>query len=174
MNICIIKNSFLKSVKNERLKSRLKSRTRRVTTMLLVSNIGFLALVGPPQIFYAVKFNPEHGLQSDDDYRWFMTQSGIFQALINTYYAASFVFCFTSSSIFRREIMKLLHLLPSKKHSIYRNPNKACLNYDHASGVLQTRTSVQYYSNGHAMNDSVCGRYERVPPSESFIDDKSS
>ncbi|CAF1147967.1 unnamed protein product [Rotaria sordida] len=118
LNIFIIKKSFLKPVSNEHLRSRSKSRTRRVTTMLLASNIGFLALVAPAQIFYALSFDPLLGMQSPDKYKSFMIQGNIYQCLINTYYAASFVFCFASSSIFRREIKKLLHKRYKSKYSM--------------------------------------------------------
>ncbi|CAF0835179.1 unnamed protein product [Rotaria sp. Silwood1] len=118
LNIFIIKKSYLNPVSNEHLKSRSKSRTRRVTTMLLTSNIGFLALVGPAQIFYALSFDPQRDMQSPDEYKSFMIQGNIYQCLINTYYAASFVFCFASSSIFRREIKKLLHKQYKSKRSM--------------------------------------------------------
>lgn len=118
----IIKNSYLNPVNNERLKSRSRSRTRRVTTMLLASNIGFLALVAPAQIFYALSFNPELGMQSPDQFKSFMKRGTIYQCLINTYYAASFVFCFASSSIFRREIKKLLQI-PFKTKTKTNRPN---------------------------------------------------
>jgi len=78
--------------------------------MLLASNIGFLALVAPAQIFYALSFDPTRGTGSPSEYKSFIIQGSIYQCLINTYYAASFVFCFASSSIFRREIKKLLYI----------------------------------------------------------------
>lgn len=86
--------------------------------MLLASNIGFLALVGPAQIFYALFFDPQRGMQSNDEYKSFMIQGHIYQCLINTYYAASFVFCFASSSMFRREIEKLLSRTRRRKSTI--------------------------------------------------------
>ncbi|CAF3251893.1 unnamed protein product [Rotaria sp. Silwood2] len=89
LNIFIIKNSFLNPINNEHLKSRSKSRTRRVTTMLLASNIGFLALVAPAQIFYALSFDPQRDMQSNDEYKSFIIQGNIYQCLINRYYAAS-------------------------------------------------------------------------------------
>ena len=67
LNIFIIKSSFLSPVNNEYLKSRSRSRTRRVTTMLLASHIGFLALVGPAQFFYALSFDPQRDMQSDEE-----------------------------------------------------------------------------------------------------------
>ena len=75
--------------------------------MLLASTLGFLALVAPAQIFYALSFDPQRDMQSNDDYKSFIIQGNIYQCLINTYYAALFVFCFASSSIFRDEISKL-------------------------------------------------------------------
>jgi len=86
--------------------------------MLLASNIGFLALVAPAQLFYALTFDPQRGMESTDEYKSFIIQGSIYQCLINTYYAASFVFCFASSSIFRREIKKLLHRRYKQKHEI--------------------------------------------------------
>ena len=94
--------------------------------MLLASNIGFLALVGPAQIFYALSFDPQRGMQSDDEYKSFVTKGNIYQCLINTYYAASFVFCFASSSMFRREIKKLLNKHYKPKHSIDKCSSKWC------------------------------------------------
>ena len=76
--------------------------------MLLASNIGFLALVAPAQIFAALSFDPERRNHSFEEYKSFIIQGNIYQCLINTYYAASFVFCFASSSMFRREIKKLI------------------------------------------------------------------
>ncbi|CAF2353696.1 unnamed protein product [Rotaria sp. Silwood2] len=134
LNIFIIKKSFLNPVNNEHLKSRSKSRTRRVTTMLLASNIGFLALVAPAQIFYALSFDPLRGIRSPDEYKSFMIQGNIYQCLINTYYAASFVFCFASSSIFRREIKKLLHKQYKPKHSMNHTiNNEHCSSPEHRS-----------------------------------------
>jgi len=83
--------------------------------MLLASNIGFLALVAPAQLFYALSFDPQRGIESPEEYKSFIIQGSIYQSLINTYYAASFIFCFASSSIFRREIKKLLHINPKQK-----------------------------------------------------------
>lgn len=91
--------------------------------MLLASNIGFLALVAPAQIFYALSFDPQRGIQSPEEYKSFMIQGNIYQCLINTYYAASFVFCFASSSVFRREIKKLLQRQYKPKHSINHDTN---------------------------------------------------
>ncbi|CAF4336154.1 unnamed protein product [Rotaria sp. Silwood2] len=134
LNIFIIKKSFLNPVNNEHLKSRSKSRTRRVTTMLLASNIGFLALVAPAQIFYALSFDPLRGIRSPDEYKSFMIQGNIYQCLINTYYAAAFVFCFASSSIFRREIKKLLHKQYKPKHSMNHTiNNEHCSSPEHRS-----------------------------------------
>ncbi|CAF0889550.1 unnamed protein product [Didymodactylos carnosus] len=108
-NIFIIKNSFIRPVENEHLKSRSKTRTRRVTTMLLASNIGFLALVSPAQIFNALTFDP-NSIKSQDKYFFsYMIKAQIYQCLINTYYAMNFVFCFASSSFFRREIRKFIN-----------------------------------------------------------------
>lgn len=89
--------------------------------MLLASNIGFLALVGPPQIFFALTFDPQRGNDSPEYYKSFIIQGNIYHCLINTYYAASFVFCFASSSMFRREIKKLLQRSSQVKYSVDRN-----------------------------------------------------
>jgi hypothetical protein len=88
--------------------------------MLLASNIGFLALVAPAQLFYALTFDPQRGMQSTGEYKSFIIQGSIYQCLINTYYAASFVFCFASSSMFRREIKKLLQKRHQPKHGMDR------------------------------------------------------
>ncbi|CAF1175160.1 unnamed protein product [Didymodactylos carnosus] len=107
-NIFIIKNSFISSMHNEHLQSRSRSRTRRVTTMLLASNIGFLALVSPAQIFYALTFDPVQIKSHEINFFSYMIKAQLYQCLINTYYAMNFVLCFASSSIFRREIKKFI------------------------------------------------------------------
>ena len=137
---------------NEHLRSRSKSRTRRVTTMLLASNIGFLALVAPAQLFYALTYDPQRGIQSSpEEYKSFMIQGNIYQCLINTYYAASFVFCFASSSMFRREIKKLLQRTSQLKHPLGRaartngtfsmQENQAYLSHGRVSTVQVSSTS---------------------------------
>lgn len=142
LNIFIIKNSFLNPINNERLKSRSRSRTRRVTTMLLASNIGFLALVGPAQIFVALAFDPQRGMESNDQYKSFIIPGYIFQCLINTYYAASFVFCFASSSIFRREMVKLFSGTTRKRNSM-TNENPSTVE---ARPFLHQRLSCSNYA----------------------------
>lgn len=151
LNIFIIKNSFLQPVNNEHLRSRSKSRTRRVTTMLLASNIGFLALVAPAQLFIGLSYDPQRGIQSTpEEYKSFIIQGNIHQCLINTYYAASFVFCFASSSIFRREIKKLLQRTSQLKHPLNRSrtngtfsmqENAAYRNHGRVSAVQTSTTS---------------------------------
>lgn len=122
---------------NEHLKSRSKSRTRRVTTMLLASNIGFLALVAPAQLFYALTYDPRRGIQSSpDEYISFIIQGNVYQCLINTYYAASFVFCFASSSMFRREIKKLLHRTSQLKHPLNRSRTNGTFSMQENQGFL--------------------------------------
>ena len=133
---------------NEHLKTRSKTRTRRVTTMLLASNIGFLALVGPAQIFYAISFDPHRDTQSNDEYKSFVNKGTIYQCLINTYYAASFVFCFASSSIFRREIKKILYKHYRPKTSLVSGTSEIYSPHEHRSFLQQTRSSGAFCPNG--------------------------
>ena len=84
--------------------------------MLLAANIGFLALVAPAQIFYALSFNPLRDIQSPEEYKSFIIQGNIYQCLINTYYAGSFIFCFASSSVFRHEIKQFFQKLYKPRH----------------------------------------------------------
>ncbi len=172
LNIFIIKNSFLKPLNNEHLKSRSKSRTRRVTTMLLASNIGFLALVAPAQIFYALSFDPQRGMQSTGEYKSFIIQGSIYQCLINTYYAASFVFCFVSSSIFRREIKKLLHRRYKPKHvmdpSISVGPYSSHENHPFTQ---LTQTSGTNHSSTSRFNEYVLEKTNLKRVTQSTIED---
>jgi hypothetical protein len=166
----IIKNSFLNPINNEHLKSRSKSRTRRVTTMLLASNIGFLALVAPAQIFHALQFDPIRGMQSNDDYKSFMIQGNIYQCLINTYYAASFVFCFASSSLFRREINKLLNKHYKPKHSIGGTTSGTYSPHDIRPFLQQARLSGVNCSNSSPNNDYIRERTAKKRATESTIE----
>ncbi|CAF1134767.1 unnamed protein product [Didymodactylos carnosus] len=143
-NIFIIKNSFIKPLNNEKLKSRSKSRTRRVTTMLLASNIGFLALVSPAQIFYALTFDP-HSIKSQDKYFFsYMIKAQIYQCLINTYYAMNFVFCFASSSFFRREIQKFINSSDLRRKSETSSANNIITNkkFYNNDKVMETTTML--------------------------------
>jgi hypothetical protein len=105
--------------------------------MLLASNIGFLALVAPAQIFHALSFDPLRDMQSDDVYKSFIIKQNIYQCLINTYYAASFIFCFASSSVFRREIHKLLNKHYKPKNSIVGGPSEAYSPYENRPFLQQ-------------------------------------
>ena len=156
---------------NEHLKSRSKSRTRRVTTMLLASSIGYLALVGPTQIFFAITFDPKRGMESNDDYKSFMIQGNIYQCLINTYYAASFVFCFASSSMFRREICKIFYKKYRPKLSVITATSDIFSpNEQQRTFLSQTRLSGTFYSNGSPQTDVICGRKRRKRETESTIE----
>lgn len=159
LNIFIIKNSFLNPISNEHLKSRSKTRTRRVTTMLLASNIGFLALVAPAQIFYALSFDPQRRIESPEQYKSFIIQGSIYQSLINTYYAASFVFCFASSSIFRREMKKLLYKRDKPKHGMNRAMSGGPYSsYETHPFIQQTQMSGVHYSSNSRINEYVLER----------------
>ncbi|CAF1249041.1 unnamed protein product [Adineta steineri] len=156
LNIFIIKNSFLNPVNNEQLKSRSKSRTRRVTTMLLASSIGFLALVAPAQIFNALLFDPDR--RDPAAYISFMIRGNIFQCFINTYYGASFVFCFASSSIFRREIKKLLHRQYKAKHILNRAISGPTSSHEVRPFILHAQVSTANCSSCSRINEYVLER----------------
>lgn len=142
--------------------------------MLLASSIGFLALVGPAQIFYAIYYDPEREMQSNDAYKSFIIRCNIYQCFINTYYAASFVFCFASSSIFRREIEKLLSKTSRKKHSITNAPSETFSTYESRPFLHQTRLSSAFYSN-HSPQHEVSGleRKDQKRGTESAIETDS-
>ncbi|CAF1018334.1 unnamed protein product [Adineta ricciae] len=142
LNIFIIKNSFLSPTNNEHLKSRSKSRTRRVTTMLLASHLGFIALVAPAQTFFALSFDPSQHLLTDEGTKSFIIKGNIYQCLINTYYAASFVFCFASSSLFRREIDKLLNKSYRPKNSLMSGVSEAFSPHENHPFLQQKRISA--------------------------------
>lgn len=169
MNIFIIKNSFLSPISNEHLKSRSKSRTRRVTTMLLASNIGFLALVGPAQIF-ALSFDPQRDMQSNDETKSFVIKGIIIQCSINTYYAASFVFCFASSSIFRREIKKLLNKRYHPKHSIVAATSEVFTQHENRPFLQQARLSGAFCPNGSPNSENINERKIQKRSTESTIE----
>ena len=170
LNTFIIKNSFLNPINNESLKSRSKSRTRRVTTMLLVSNIGFLALVGPAQIFYALFFDAHRDVDSPAAIKSFLIQGSIYQSLINTYYAASFVFCFASSSVFRREIKKLLHKRYKSKHTMNRAISGPYSSHEKSAFIQQTQVSGIQNSSNSRINDYAMERTNPKPATESTIE----
>jgi len=122
--------------------------------MLLASNIGFLALVAPAQIFYALSFDSPDQMGSYDEYKSFFIQGGIFQCLINTYYAASFVFCFASSSVFRREIKKLLHKGYKSKHGMNRAISVGAYSSpENHPFIQQTQTSAINCSSNNRIHD---------------------
>ncbi|UJR27281.1 hypothetical protein I4U23_008576 [Adineta vaga] len=173
LNIFIIKKSFLNPTSNEHLKSRSKSRTRRVTTMLLTSNIGFLAMVAPAQIFIALLFDPERGVETPSIYKSFMIKVGIFQCLINTYYAASFVFCFASSSIFRREIKKLLHRNDKPKHGINRAMSGPSSSHE-IRPFLQAQISIANGSSNSRLNEYALERTNPIRATLSTVDGDGS
>ena len=138
--------------------------------MLLASNIGFLALVGPPQLFYALTFDPQRGMQSNDEYRSFIIKGNIYQCLINTYYAASFVFCFASSSIFRREIRKLLNKHYKPKHSLVTTTSEFYSPQDSRPFLQQARLSGTYCTNGSPNSENISERKQIKRGTESTIE----
>lgn len=156
---------------NEHLKIRSKIRTRRVTTMLLASNIGFLALVGPAQIFYAISFDPQRDMQSNDEYKSFMSKGTIYQSFINTYYAASFVFCFASSSMFRREIKKILNKHYRPKNSLVGMASDVYGPNEQRAFLQQTRLSGPFCTNGGSpICENILERKQRKRATESTIE----
>ena len=172
MNIFIIKNSFLNPIANEHLKSRSKSRTRRVTTMLLASNIGFLALVAPAQLFSALLFDPERGIASSDEFKSFVTQGSVYQCLINTYYAASFVFCFASSSVFRREMKKLFFQRYKTKHGFNRAMSAAAFSSHENHPFFQhTQISATNGSSNGRLNEYLFERNNTIKNDHSNTED---
>ena len=138
--------------------------------MLLASNIGFLALVGPAQIFFALSFDPQRGMQSNDEYKSFVIQGNIYQCLINTYYAASFVFCFASSSMFRREIKKLLNRHYKPKHSIVAATSEIYSTHENRPFFQQARLSGAFCPNGSPNNEHLSERKCHKRPTESAIE----
>jgi hypothetical protein len=138
--------------------------------MLLASNIGFLALVGPAQIFYALSFDPQRDMQSNDEYKSFMIKGNIYQCLINTYYAASFVFCFASSSMFRREIKKLLNKHYKPKHSLITATSEIYSPNENRSFLQQARLSGTYCGNGTPNSENLSERNHVKRATESTIE----
>jgi hypothetical protein len=138
--------------------------------MLLTSNIGFLALVGPAQIFNALSFDPQRDMESNDGVKSFLIQVNIYQCLINTYYAASFVFCFASSSIFRHEIHKLLNKNYKPKHSIVAATSEIYSPYENRPFLKQTRLSGVYCPNGSPNSESMLERRNQKRATESTIE----
>jgi hypothetical protein len=138
--------------------------------MLLASNIGFLALVGPAQIFYAISFDPQRDMQSNDEYRSFIIKGNIYQCLINTYYAASFVFCFASSSIFRREIKKLLNKHYKPKNSLVPVTSELYSPNENRPFLQQTRFSGTYCVNGSPNSENISERKHIKRGTESTIE----
>jgi hypothetical protein len=138
--------------------------------MLLASNIGFLALVAPAQIFHALSFNPLRDMQSDDVYKSFIIKQNIYQCLINTYYAASFIFCFASSSVFRREIHKLLNKHYKPKNSIVGGASEAYSPHENRPFLQQGRVSGVNFSNSSPNNDYALERKNQKRATESTIE----
>jgi hypothetical protein len=138
--------------------------------MLLASNIGFLALVGPAQMFIALSFDPQRDMQSNDEYKSFIVKGIIYQCLINTYYAASFVFCFASSSIFRREIRKLLNRQYKPKHSLITATNELYSPQDSRPFLQQARLSGTYCTNGSPNSENIFERKQIKRGTESTIE----
>lgn len=129
--------------------------------MLLASNIGFLALVAPAQIFYAVTFDPRD-MQSHDEYKSYIVQGFIHQCLINTYYGASFVFCFASSSIFRHEISKIFFRRYRPKASIVSGTTETFSSFDSRPFLQQPRHSGYNCTNGSPNNEyALRKKYEK-------------
>jgi hypothetical protein len=137
--------------------------------MLLASNIGFLALVAPAQIS-VTSFDPEREMESNDGYRLYMIKITIYQCLINTYYAASFVFCFASSSIFRREINKLLNKHYKPKHSLTSGLSEAHSPHENRPFLQQARLSGVNCSNSSPNNDYIRERTAKKRATESTIE----
>jgi hypothetical protein len=138
--------------------------------MLLASNIGFLALVGPAQIFIVLSFDPQRDMESNDGVKSFIIQVNIYQCLINTYYAASFVFCFASSSIFRREIHKLLNKHYKPKHSIVAATSEIYSPNENRPFLQQARLSGVYCPNGSPNSESMLERRNQKRATESTIE----
>lgn len=91
-------------------------------------------------MFIGLSYDPQRGIHSTpEEYKSFIIQGNIHQCLINTYYAASFVFCFASSSIFRREIKKLLQRTSQLKHP---------LNRSRTNGTFSMQENPTYRSQG--------------------------
>jgi hypothetical protein len=137
--------------------------------MLLASNIGFLALVGPAQIFVALSYN-QRDMQSPDYIKSFMIKGNMYQCLINTYYAASFVFCFASSSAFRREIKKLLHKRYKPKHTINRAISGPYSSHENRPFIQQTQVSGFNCSTSSRINEYVLERTNPKRATESTIE----
>jgi hypothetical protein len=138
--------------------------------MLLASNIGFLALVGPAQIFYALSFDPQRDMQSNDEYKSFIIKGNFYQCLINTYYAASFVFCFASSSVFRREINKLLNNHYKPKNSIVAATSDAYSPHENRPILQHARLSGIYCPNGSTTSENMLERRSGKRATESTIE----
>jgi hypothetical protein len=139
--------------------------------MLLASNIGFLALVAPAQLFYALSFDPSRGKGPSDEYESFMIKGNFYQCLINTYYAASFVFCFASSSVFRREIKKLLQRQSKPKHVINRAMSAApSSSYEIRPFFQQTQISGTNCSSNSRIDDYVLERRNTKRATQSSIE----
>ena len=137
--------------------------------MLLASHIGFLALVGPAQFFYALSFDPQRRMESNEKYISFMIKGNIYQCLINTYYAASFVFCFASSSMFRREIAKLLNRSTRAKNSIAGIAGEPISAHENRP-FLHGRASGIFYSNVSPNEEYVLERSGRKRATESNVE----
>ena len=139
--------------------------------MLLASNIGFLALVAPAQIFYALQFDPQRSSGSPSELKSFIIQGSIYQCLINTYYAASFVFCFASSSVFRREIRKLLHKNSKTKHTINRAiSGGAFSSHENHPFINPTQNSQNNLSSNGRINEYVLERTNTKRATQSSIE----
>ncbi len=140
--------------------------------MLLASNIGFLALVAPAQIFYGLSFDPQRGIESSDEYTSFIIQGSIYQILINTYYAASFVFCFASSSVFRREMKKLFYQRYKSKHGFNRAVSTGGFSYHENHPLFQqTQMSAVNGSSNGRITEYLLERNNTMKNNESNIDD---
>jgi hypothetical protein len=141
--------------------------------MLLASNIGFLALVAPAQIFYALSFDPQRGIESTDEYKSFIIQGSIYQCLINTYYAASFVFCFASSSVFRREIKKLFYPSYKSKHGMMNHTinNGRFSSHENHQFLQQTQISGVNCSSNSRINEYLLERNNPVRITQPNIED---
>jgi len=132
--------------------------------MLLTSSIGFLALVAPAQLFIALRFDPQSLIGPGDELKSFIIQGSIHQCLINTYYAASFVFCFASSSVFRREIKKLFQKFCRKKQANTMNRAisvGACSSHENHPFIQPPQISQTINSSNGRLNEFLLERVTR-------------
>jgi hypothetical protein len=83
---------------------------------------------------------------------------------------ASFVFCFASSSIFRREVHKLLNKHYKPKHSIVIATSEVYSGHENRPFLQQTRLSEAYCPNGSPSNENALERKKKKQSTESTIE----